>query len=540
MSTQLKIRDLEMVVALHEEKTFTQAAKRVGVTQTALSKRVQAIERRVKLRLFDRTHDGAVLTEPGRWFIAGAGEIIHTFQRTIHDAQEARHGESQKLRIGVSMYLPPDLIETIHAIELPLYKHLAIEIASGFSPELISDLQSKNVDLALVTSPTPNVALTTLCIATHQFVIIFRKGHPLAAKRSVTLGEIAAYPWVFFKRVIHPFLHDLILHRVEAEHQQADIVHFGTHVKAKSKSSTERCPLKRTSRLCQYRRFCTQIRCPVWSCMTRWPVPRRAAAGRPTPRVDRRAARSPQCPAHRRALPRRSLLRFSAKTAPRIRGEPRAPVLLPRWNEQGTRPRQLTRPTFSLIIRVGMDNEKIEVNPAARIRRKTEGSGRVRFLSDVEEKRLCAAIERRFPEFLPHFLLSIHTGMRMGEQYGLRWNQVDFARRQLHLLHTKNSDPRIIPLNAIAQGALRQLGGEKKPQLTSTSTKSSKTALSGNWGGAKRSHRGQTRFFCLCAREMPCRGRADGLRRLLKRQKSLITHGIAIVIRLPVDYRFGK
>jgi len=230
MSAQLKIRDLETVVALHEEKTFTQAAKRVGVTQTALSKRVQAIERRVKLRLFDRTHDGAVLTEPGRWFIAGAGEIIYTIQRTIHDAQEARHGECQKLRIGVSMYLPPELIETIHAIELPLYKHLAIEIASGFSPELISDLQNKIVDLALVTSYAPNTVLTTLCIATHQFMIIFRKGHPLAAKRSVTLGEIAAYPWVFFKRVIHPFLHDLILHRVEAENKQADIVHFGTHV----------------------------------------------------------------------------------------------------------------------------------------------------------------------------------------------------------------------------------------------------------------------------------------------------------------------
>ncbi len=44
--------------------------------------------------------------------------------------------------------------------------------------------------------------------------------------------------------------------------------------------------------------------------------------------------------------------------------------------------------TFSLIFRVGVDNEKIERNPAARIRRKTEGNGRVRFLSDAEEKRL--------------------------------------------------------------------------------------------------------------------------------------------------------
>ena len=43
---------------------------------------------------------------------------------------------------------------------------------------------------------------------------------------------------------------------------------------------------------------------------------------------------------------------------------------------------------FSLVFRVGIDNEKIERNPAALIRRKTEGNGRVRFLSDDEESRL--------------------------------------------------------------------------------------------------------------------------------------------------------
>jgi integrase len=116
--------------------------------------------------------------------------------------------------------------------------------------------------------------------------------------------------------------------------------------------------------------------------------------------------------------------------------------------------------TFSLIFRVGIDNEKIERNPAARIRRKTEGGGRVRFLSEAEEKSLCAAIENRFPEFLPHFLLSLHTGMRTSEQYGPHWSQVDLERRQLHLLKTKNGDPRVIPLNSVALAALGQLKGK--------------------------------------------------------------------------------
>jgi integrase len=118
--------------------------------------------------------------------------------------------------------------------------------------------------------------------------------------------------------------------------------------------------------------------------------------------------------------------------------------------------------TFSLIFRVGIDNEKIDRNPAARIRRKSEGGGRVRFLSDEEEAQLRTAIEMRFAEFLPHLLLSIHTGMRMSEQYGLHWIQVDFERRQIHLPKTKNGDPRTIPLNSVALEALSQLQGESK------------------------------------------------------------------------------
>ena len=119
--------------------------------------------------------------------------------------------------------------------------------------------------------------------------------------------------------------------------------------------------------------------------------------------------------------------------------------------------------TFSLIFRVGIDNEKTDRNPAAGIRRKTESTGRVRFLSDAEEACLRSVIERRFPEFLPHFLLSIHTGMRMGEQYSMRWNQVSFERRQIHLPRTKNGHPRTIPLNTVALKALRHMRGEGAP-----------------------------------------------------------------------------
>lgn len=229
MTTRLKISDLELVVALQEEGTFTQAAKRVGVSEPALSKRLQLIEDMVHARLFKRSHGGVAITDPGRSFVSGAAQIVHTFHRTVHEAREAKHGERHKLRVGVSAYLPTSLIELMHAVDLPLYHDLAIEISTGFSAEMLSELQRQEIDVALVTSPLPAAAITTHCIATNSFMIVCRESHPLAEKSSVSLAEVAEYPWAFFKRYVHPVLYDLILQRVAAENKQANIVHQGSH-----------------------------------------------------------------------------------------------------------------------------------------------------------------------------------------------------------------------------------------------------------------------------------------------------------------------
>jgi integrase len=116
---------------------------------------------------------------------------------------------------------------------------------------------------------------------------------------------------------------------------------------------------------------------------------------------------------------------------------------------------------FSLIFRVGIDNEKIERNPAARIRRKTENNGRVRFMDDDEERRIRQAIPGgEKGRFIAAFDLSIHTGMRSSEQFSLRWNQitpVDGGRFLVSLPKTKNGGSRHIPLNAEAMAALQIL-----------------------------------------------------------------------------------
>lgn len=109
---------------------------------------------------------------------------------------------------------------------------------------------------------------------------------------------------------------------------------------------------------------------------------------------------------------------------------------------------------ISLCYREGMTNEKVSVNPARLVRHRKEPKGRYRFLSREEYQRLYDVISKRFPEHLAEFIVSVHTGMRLAEQYSLKWRQMHSDRRTIELVETKNTEPRTVHLNQIALDAL--------------------------------------------------------------------------------------
>ncbi|MGH9476375.1 MAG: hypothetical protein ACRD1C_08575 [Terriglobales bacterium] len=78
--------------------------------------------------------------------------------------------------------------------------------------------------------------------------------------------------------------------------------------------------------------------------------------------------------------------------------------------QPGTRNRH--QAFISLAYRLGIENGKVNTNPARMVRRKRESSGRIRWLTAAEEERLMAAIQERCPAELHAFLLALHTGTR--------------------------------------------------------------------------------------------------------------------------------
>lgn len=117
---------------------------------------------------------------------------------------------------------------------------------------------------------------------------------------------------------------------------------------------------------------------------------------------------------------------------------------------------------ISLCYRVGNANDKVDVNPAKKVRPRKEAAGRMRFYSHEEYKTLLSVIRKKFPEHEAEFIIAVHTGMRLTEQYTCTWSQVNFDRREITLHETKNGSGRKVHLNDDAIAALRSLQRSKQ------------------------------------------------------------------------------
>jgi integrase len=102
-------------------------------------------------------------------------------------------------------------------------------------------------------------------------------------------------------------------------------------------------------------------------------------------------------------------------------------------------------------------------NPVSGVSKKTEPRGRVRYLSDDERARLLEACRKS--EYKPFYLIvlfALTTGMRRGELFGLRWQDIDLERRVAVLQDTKNGDRRSVPIVPEVAELLREHGKVRK------------------------------------------------------------------------------
>jgi DNA-binding transcriptional LysR family regulator len=207
----LELRHFIAIVMLAEELSYTKAARRLGMSQSGLSRLIQDAERRLNRKIFERNRSQVELTDAGRACVAEARLTIEHEERAIQFTKAVAHGVDSTLIVGRSQYTDPVLSDLLLSLHLPLHPNLDVQLRSEFAPELEHGVLQSRLDLALITHPSENPRLSTVQLTEAPLHIVLSEDHPIAQKHEVRLKDLDGCRWTVFDRRIHPALYDTLM-----------------------------------------------------------------------------------------------------------------------------------------------------------------------------------------------------------------------------------------------------------------------------------------------------------------------------------------
>jgi len=198
MTSSVDPKRLIELLRIADHGSFTRAAAALGVSQPALSNSVAVLERMLGVRLFERTRNGASLTEFGRLLAGHAAAIDSVLSRAADELEAKKRGLEGSLVVGVSPVACLDIVPAAVARLKRETPNIVVTIDEQADDELIAGLRSGEIDLVVnsagLLADGPDVICETL--ARDVFVVAMRVGHRLARRKSLLIADLRDQQWV--------------------------------------------------------------------------------------------------------------------------------------------------------------------------------------------------------------------------------------------------------------------------------------------------------------------------------------------------------
>jgi len=208
LSDRLKLRQLSCFVAVAEELNFRRAAERLFMTQPPLSRQIQALERNLGARLFERGRPGVRLTEPGQRLLADARALLKNSQQVISSFRTLDIAERKDVRIGITTSIDVGLFSWVGTALRPSAEDWTVTVKRQISLRSIRDLDLGALDLAVIGLPARADGLTVEPLCEDPLVACLPHGHPAARKRLVSVGDLQRDRLFWFQRKLNPAYYD--------------------------------------------------------------------------------------------------------------------------------------------------------------------------------------------------------------------------------------------------------------------------------------------------------------------------------------------
>lgn len=196
--TRLKTRQLQLLIALDEQRNIHRAADDMDMTQPAASKQLKELEELLDVRLFERTTRGVEPTMFGEAMVRHARMALANLSNAHEDLAALKAGLAGQVNVGAIM-TPSVTVLPAAVIRIKQQSpHLRVGIEVDMSNRLIERLQTGALDFMIgrLLEQQSKALFNYEELASEPLCVVGRVGHPLLKEKQVTLGRIASYGWV--------------------------------------------------------------------------------------------------------------------------------------------------------------------------------------------------------------------------------------------------------------------------------------------------------------------------------------------------------
>ncbi|SOE88591.1 DNA-binding transcriptional regulator, LysR family [Caballeronia arationis] len=196
---RLRLRHLQLMVALSETESLRSAADELAMTQPAATKALKELEDTVGVSLFVRHARGMEATIYGEAVMRYARVVFEDLDELREELAAIEAGDIGKVRIGAVMAPAPDLLTRVIVTLKEAHPRLQITVQIDTSDVLVQALQQDQLDIVVGRIPYgfPALDLSFETLSEEALSIVARPEHPVAnAPAKPKLAELAAYPWI--------------------------------------------------------------------------------------------------------------------------------------------------------------------------------------------------------------------------------------------------------------------------------------------------------------------------------------------------------
>src|ERR687886_525296 len=198
----MQIETLKIFCDLVETQSFSQAAERNFVTQSAVSQQVRALEEKFKRRLLERVRGRREvrLTDEGEIFYQESRKVLEAFSGLRERMRSLDGTVGGTVRVAtvysVGLHeLPPAVREF-----MALYPKAKIDLEYSRTTRVVRDVLSGAVDLGVVAYPEKRRGLEVVPLGGDRLVFICRPDHALARKRRLRATDLQGQNFILFQR----------------------------------------------------------------------------------------------------------------------------------------------------------------------------------------------------------------------------------------------------------------------------------------------------------------------------------------------------